>query len=72
MARKTPKLIVTQQSETGRNTRFKNTSTSEEKSRAQTVKDIEQGKLPGYHVRDINGVKTPVSNPDNSEKNNLG
>jgi hypothetical protein len=73
MARKIgPKIVVTQQSDTGRNTRFKNTQTGEEKTRAQTVKDIEAGKLPGYHVREIDGVRTPVSNPDNSEKNNLG
>ena len=73
MARKTgPKIVVTQQSDTGRNTRFKNTQTGAEKTRAQIVKDIEAGKLPGYHVREIDGVKTPVSNPDNSERNNLG
>ena len=70
--KKGPKIVVTQQSETGRNTQFKNTQTGEEKTRAQIVKDIESGNLPGYHVRKIDGVKTPVSNPDNSEKNNLG
>lgn len=70
--KKGPKIVVTQQSDTGRNIRFRNTQTGEEKTRAQLVKDIESGKLPGYHVREIDGVKTPVSNPDNSEKNNLG
>ena len=72
MPRKTPKLVVTKESDTGRNERFKNTLTGEDKTRAQTVRDIEAGKLPGYHVREINGVKTPVSNPDNSDNNNLG
>lgn len=73
MARNTsPRIVVTQRSDTGRNTKFRNTQTGEEKTRAKIVKDIEAGKLPNYHVREIDGVKTPVSNPDNSERNNLG
>lgn len=67
-----PRLIVTQESDTGRNKRFQNTKTGEDKTRAQTVKDIEAGKISGYHIREISGVKTPVSNPDKSENNNLG
>ena len=27
---------------------------------------------PDYHVRVINGSKTPASDPDKSRKNNLG
>ena len=68
----TPKLVVTQQSDSGRNEHFKNTQTGQDKTRAQTLKDIKAGKLLGYHIRVINGVETPVSNPDNSENNNLG
>lgn len=64
------KITTTQQSETGRNEKFRD-STGREITRAQLVREIEQGKRPGYHVREINGVKTPVSNPDNSESNNL-
>ena len=41
-------------------------------TRAQFVKEIEQGNYDNYHVRVINDVKTPVSNPDSSSKNNLG
>ena len=67
-----PKLVVTQQSDTGRNTRFTNNQTGDDKTRAQTVKDIKTGKITGYHIRVINGVETPVSNPDNSDNNNLG
>ncbi|AFT69462.1 hypothetical protein B5T_01179 [Alloalcanivorax dieselolei B5] len=37
----------------------------------QFVKGIESGKYPGHHIRNINGVKTPVSNPDGSKNNNL-
>ena len=41
-------------------------------TRAQFVQQIESGGYKNYHVREVNGVKTPVSNPDNSENNNLG
>ena len=40
-------------------------------TRAGFVKKIEQGNYPNYHVRKINGVKTPVSNPDGTSNNNL-
>jgi hypothetical protein len=40
-------------------------------TRPEFVRQIESGNYDNYHVRKINGVKTPVSNPDNSEKNNL-
>jgi hypothetical protein len=40
-------------------------------TRAQFVKQIEAGKYPKYHVRKISGVKTPVSNPDDREYNDL-
>ncbi len=40
-------------------------------SRSQFVKEIESGNYDNYHVRVINGVKTPVSDPDHSERNNL-
>ncbi|HEN5655601.1 TPA: DUF3892 domain-containing protein, partial [Legionella pneumophila] len=49
------------------------TSTGETMTRAQFVKKIEGGQYNGvYHVRTINGVKTPVSNPDKDSNNNLG
>jgi len=40
-------------------------------TRAQFVNSIENGQYPEYHVRVINDVKTPVSNPDKSDANNL-
>ncbi len=40
-------------------------------SRAEFVKKIQADDYPGYHIRKINGVKTPVSNPDASINNNL-
>lgn len=63
---------VTQETDTGRNTHFKDVTTGVSMTRAQFVNAIEAGKYPNYHVREVNGVKTPVSNPDGKEKNNLG
>ena len=40
-------------------------------TRAGFVSAIEKGSYPNYHVRNIIGVKTPVSNPDGKEGNNL-
>ena len=69
---KGPKVIVTSESKTGRNTRFVDTRAKNEMTRTQFVHGIEAGKFPDYHVRVLNGVKTPVSNPDGSSRNNLG
>lgn len=40
-------------------------------SRSQFVQKIKQGNYPNYHIRKVNGIDTPVSNPDKSENNNL-
>lgn len=69
MARK--RVTVTQESDTGRNLNFHDNYSDEDMTRAQFVKKIEQGDYPNYHVREINGVKTPVSDPDDSTNNNL-
>ena len=41
-------------------------------SRKEFVKEIKNGSYKNYHVRTINGIETPVSNPDKSALNNLG
>jgi len=64
------RVKVTQESE-GRNQRFRDTRTGQDMTRAQFVKQIENGQYPNYHVREINEVKTPVSNPDETTNNNL-
>jgi len=64
-------VTVTQESDTGRNEQFWDTSTGKNMTRGEFVRQIEQGKFPDYHIRKIDGVKTPVSNPDNKESNNL-
>jgi hypothetical protein len=70
MARK--RVVVTSESSTGRNQKFRDNSTGREMTRSQFVRQIESGQYQNYHIRDINGVKTPVSNPDGKKNNNLG
>ena len=65
------RIKVTQESDSGRNQRFHDNRTSADMTRAQFVREIEQGNYDNYHVRIINGIKTPVSNPDGKEGNNL-
>lgn len=66
------RVSVTHESDSGRNTRFHDNLTGTDMTRAQFVRQIESGKYENYHVRNINGLKTPVSNPDHSGRNNLG
>jgi len=64
-------VIVTLESQSGRNQKFHDTKSGENMNRVEFVKEIEQGKFDDYHIRKINGLKTPVSNPDGKESNNL-
>ncbi len=64
------KIEVDSQSKTGRNTKFN--VDGKILTRAQTANLIKQTPNSGFHVRKINGLNTPVSNPDKSTKNNLG
>ena len=66
------RVTVTNESDTGRNQRFHDNYSGNDMTRSQFVKQIEQGNYPNYHIRNVNGVKTPVSNPDGSSGNNLG
>lgn len=66
------KVSVIKENSTGRNEIFKDNSTGKTMSRAQFVKEIEKGNYSNYHVRKINGVKIPASNPDGKSGNNLG
>lgn len=68
-----PKRVsVTSESSTGRNQTFHDNYTGIDMTRAQFVRQINNGNYENYHVRNINGIDTPVSNPDSSSKNNLG
>jgi hypothetical protein len=66
------RLKVTGEDASGRNVSFQDTATGQRFTRAQLVKAIEAGRYPDYHVRKVHGVKTPVSNPDRTRRNNLG
>ena len=67
-----PKFTVTSESDTGRNQKFHHNYTGKDLTRAALVKEIEAGKHSDMHVRKVNGVKTPVTNPDKAKNNNLG
>ncbi|XOB62451.1 hypothetical protein ACMC56_01255 [Campylobacterota bacterium DY0563] len=70
MARK--RVSVTSESTTGRNQRFHDNCTGANMTRSQFVKEIKSGNYSNYHTRNINGIATPVSNPDSTRNNNLG
>ena len=65
------RVTVTQENDSGRNERFHDNYNGRDMTRGEFVRQIEQGNYPNYHVREINGVKTPVSNPDSTTNNNL-
>ncbi|OEG62190.1 MAG: hypothetical protein BHK79_02790 [Halanaerobium sp. MDAL1] len=69
MARK--KVSVTKQTKSGRNTQFKDNYSGQTMNKQQFVSKIKSGEYDNYHVRKINGIETPVSNPDKSKNNNL-
>ncbi len=67
-----PKRVsVTSENSTGRNLTFHDNYTGANMTRTQFVQQINNGNYDNYHVRVINGVATPVSNPDSSSRNNL-
>jgi len=67
---KTVKVVA--ENDNGRNVKFIDTKTGETMNRAEFVKKIEEGNYDDYHIRKINGIKTPASDPDTKESNNLG
>ena len=70
MPKKPVKVI--KENVSGRNTRFWDINTGKTMTRAQFANKIEKGNYNQYHIRMINGLRTPVSNPDGKIKNNLG
>lgn len=41
-------------------------------TRAQFANKIDAGEYPEYHVKKIHGLRTPVSNPNGNQDDNLG
>ena len=70
MSRK--RVTVTTETDSGRNTNFHDNYTGADMTRNQFVNAINSGAYSNYHIRNINGVDTPCSNPDSSTNNNLG
>lgn len=70
MSRK--RIDVTQENTSGRNQKFHDNYTGQDMSRPQFVNKIKNGEYDNYHIRKINNVNTPVSNPDSTKNNNLG
>ncbi|MDN5053936.1 hypothetical protein ACN09X_04465 [Aliarcobacter butzleri] len=66
------RVSVTKESNTGRNERFHDNYKGTEMTRSQFVREINRGNYENYHVRNVNGIQTPVSNPDSTRNNNLG
>jgi len=66
------RIKVVSEALTGRNTKFHDNFKNRDMSRQQFVIQIKNGNYPNYHVRNVNGVETPVSNPDKLTNNNLG
>ena len=68
-----PKRIkVTGESDSGGNQNFHDNFSRVDMARAEFVRAIERGDYPKYHVRVVNGVKTPAANPGGNPRNNLG
>ena len=68
-----PKRVsVTKESSTERNQKFHDNYNNKNMNIQELVKKIKNGSYKNYHVRKINGLETPVSNPDRSTSNNLG
>lgn len=65
-------VIVLVQEKKGRNVLFFDTVKRKILDASQFVALIEAGQYRGYAVKMVNGVPTPVSNPDERGTNNLG
>lgn len=63
-------IKVVRESDTGRNEIFQVGNGF--MNRERLVSSIKNGNHDDYHIRKINNVETPVSNPDKNKRNNLG
>ncbi len=65
------RVTVTKESSGGRNLNFHDNFNNKDMTRSEFIKEIEKGNYTKYHIRKINNIKTPVSNPDSTTNNNL-
>ena len=66
-----PRVTTTRETKSGRNVSFHDNCTGADMSRGEFVRAIEQRQYPKYHVRCLNGLKTPASNPNGRICDNL-
>jgi len=64
-------VVVTKEGSKGKNLSFRDPDGSA-MNREEFVTAIRMGLYPGYHIRKVRGIETPVSDPDNTKANNLG
>jgi len=72
MSKSRARVKVLSESSTGRNQRFHDNNKGSDMTRTQFVNKIGKGEFPNYHVRNVNGVPTPASNPNGRKCDNLG
>ena len=65
------RISVTIENEFWRNLEFHDNFKKIHMTRKSLVNKIEKWEYPKYHIRKINWIKTPVSNPDKKTNNNL-
>jgi hypothetical protein len=66
------KITVTRETSTGLNTHF-NVPGQGQVTRGELSRQVNRGDHPGYHTRTLSDGRTIVaSNPDGSDRNNLG
>lgn len=65
-------VIVLDENKTGRNNLFFDLTKKMVLTRDEFVASIQAGAYPQYSVKNIDGLLTPVSKPDNRPVNNLG
>lgn len=68
---KSKPVIVLTEDENGRNQTFLDLVKNQVLTREEFVSQIEAKNYPGYTVKQINGIPTPVSNSDGRRTNNL-
>jgi hypothetical protein len=68
----TKSVVALKENETGRNEFYYDLAKQKGLSREEFVALIHSGEYPGYSIRQVNGVATPVSKPDRSSTDNLG
>jgi hypothetical protein len=66
------RVVVVREDDNLRNTDFVDTVTGRPMTRVEFVAAIRAGEYPGYQVRKMHGVDTPVSRPNASVDDNLG